>query len=238
MKHSAPIKAILDRALRRVEAQGFDGATRLVGELTKVHSAVAAMEKSLSMPSPAHDAVTRARHKVEAGERLAQSLEKMRSAANELLNLHMNAVRGRLQDATGLRPAATADRHIVHGEIRAVVRGMDDSGKRALLVREAIKARDAEVLSAVLLAPPFLTGLDERLRDDLRADYERQVAPEVIAEMEALLDADRDVSAALRSAHAAADDTRNAEFLRRLDEASAAAKEFNRATGELGEVEQ
>jgi len=110
---------------------------------------------------------------------------------------------------------------------------MDQSDK-ASAVSNAMKARDTETLSALLLASPLLTGLDKQFRDDMREAYEREVAPEIKEELDALLEADSAAAAALRAADKAAQEIPNSEFLAKAQAAQEAQDGFSAEIEAIG----
>jgi len=95
-------------------------------------------------------------------------------------------------------------------------------------LRNALKAKDVETVSALFNAPAVVTGIDPKLLAQGRADYERAVAPDLMDDVEFTLETDSALqavtSAAARAAREAQDETAMQEFMR-ADSAAAAAKE-------------
>jgi hypothetical protein len=205
----------------------------MLGEVAQVQRAVEAMERTLDNRNPGDSDLTHKRHSAEAGKRLAKALEASRKKTTEVLNQHMAGLRGQLEDATGLKGENSPQDTIARGEIRQVVRGMDPS-ERAAVLRRAVEDRDTDTLSALMLASPLLTGLDKELVARMRESYERQVAPEVKDELDALLEADCAAQSALRAADKAAQEVQNEEFLAQAQAAKDAQDGFSAEIEAIG----
>lgn len=80
-------------------------------------------------------------------------------------------------------------------EIRAVVRSMPERERYTTLIK-AMESGDAVTLSAVLSAPGITSGLTDDQVANLRSMYQRKVAPDALASLEAVRKAQRKVMAA------------------------------------------
>jgi hypothetical protein len=72
--------------------------------------------------------------------------------------------------------------HPLASEVRAYVLAMPDN-KRAMFVRNAILKGDDTTATAVLGAPAYLSGIDEKVMPVLVRTYHEQSAPEVAAKL-------------------------------------------------------
>lgn len=91
--------------------------------------------------------------------------------------------------ATRMTPTAHAS------EIRAVVRAMPEQERYSTLI-SAMTSGDAVTLAAVLTAPGITSGLTDDQVSNLRSMYQRKVAPDAVASLEAVRKAQRKVMAA------------------------------------------
>lgn len=232
MRYSAPIKAILDRELKRLEGKNMDAPTRVIGEIGRVHSAVQSLESIALNRNPADNDAVHMKKTHEAGKRLANSAEAIRSRANEILNTHNERLREALLARTGLRPPETLEGIMRQQELRAVVRSMDSKTRNEAL-RNAVQAKDSEVLGALCNAPALVTGIDPKFLGEMRNAYEKKVAPGIVEELTALLEADHALQVVVRSAETAAtqsqDEQAMAAFVKAEEAAKAAQESFGQA---------
>lgn len=226
MKYSSPIKKILERELARIEGRGFDAPTRVIGEIGRLASAVESLEAVALNRNPADNDAVHMKKTHDAGVKLARAVEATRQRANEILNAHNARLSETLLDRTGLRPPETLEGIMRHSEFRAAVRSLDDAKRREVL-REALKAQDAQALSALFNASPLVTGIDAEFLSEMRRTYEVTVAPEVIAEVNALLEADHALSAVVRSTEKVARESQDEKAVAAFIRAEAAAAEAN-----------
>ena len=96
--------------------------------------------------------------------------------------------------------------------------------ERHQVLQDAIAKGDVEIITALCAAPKVLTGLDERFVSDMKSTYEARVAPGLVAELNATLEADAALTAALRSAEHVAAESQHAEYLEAIEKAAAAWK--------------
>jgi hypothetical protein len=232
MRYSAPIKAILDRQLKRLEGKNMDAPTRVIGEIGRLHSAVQSLESIALNRNPADNDAVHMKKTHEAGKRLANSAKAIRSRANEILNTHNERLREALLTRTGLRPPETLEGIMRQQELRAVVRSMDSKARNEVL-RNAVQAKDYEVLGALCNAPALVTGIDPKFLVEMRGAYEKTVAPEIVEEVDALLEADHALQVVVRSAETAAtqsqDEKAMVAFVRAEEAARAAQESFGQA---------
>lgn len=232
MKYSRPIKAILERELKRLEGKAMDAPTRIIGEVGRLHSAVQGLEAIAFNRNPADNDAVHMRKTHEAGQRLAKSAEATRTRANEILNTHTARLREALLQRTGLRPPEALDAIMRQSELRAVVRSMESTARNDIL-RQAMKAKDTETLNALFNAPALVTGLDPKFADEMRTAYEQTVAPEIVAEIDAMLVADHALQVVVRNAETAAKDAQDdgamAAFVRAEEAARAAQQNFSQS---------
>ena len=151
MKYSRPIKAILDREMARLEGKRYDGPSRVVGEIGRVHGAVQSLEAVALNRNPADNDAMHMKKTHDAGVKLAKAVEATRQRANEILNMHSDRLRNAILDRTGLRPPETWSDIMRQSEFRAVVRTLNDE-QRSDILREAVKSKNSEVLSAFFKA--------------------------------------------------------------------------------------
>lgn len=226
MKYSAPILKIMERELARIKGRNLDGPTRVVGEINKLHAAVQALEGVALNRNPADNDQLHMKKTHDAGVRLAKVVQATRQRANEILNLHNERLREKLLDQTGLRPPQTLEGIMRQSEFRAAVRSMDANDRRDVL-SEAIKARDTDALNALFNASPLVTGMDPNFVKHMKANYQAEVAPAVVAEMQELLEVDSALQAVIRSADGAARESQDERAMRAFVRAQEAAEQAN-----------
>ncbi|WP_296762647.1 hypothetical protein [Sediminimonas sp.] len=226
MKYSAPIKKIMERELARIEGRGQDGPTRVIGEIGRLHSAVQSLEAVALNRNPADNDALHMKKTHDAGVRLAKAVKATRQRANEILNAHNERLSEKLMERTGLRPPENLEGIMRHSEFRAAVRSFDAKDRRDIL-REAVKAKDTEALGALFNASPLVTGIDPNFVKEMRGVYEQSVAPEVIAEMNQLLEADGALQAVARSAEKVATDSQDERAVEAFIRAQQAAEQAN-----------
>jgi hypothetical protein len=227
MKYSAPIAKILERELARIEGKNQTGPTRLVGEIGRLHAAVQSLEGVALNRSPADTAMLHAKKTGDAGVRLAKAVEATRNRANEILNENSGNLREKMLDASGLRPPGDLPGIMRQQELRAVVRSMSQKMRNEVLL-EAVKAKDAETLSALFNASPLASGLDPEFMRKMRHTYESTVAPDLVEELDALIEADHALQAAARVADKVAADSQDEPAMQafvRAEEAAERARE-------------
>jgi hypothetical protein len=194
-----------------------------MGDLRKISSNRNAFKAALAVAYPHKKAGAMP---MDAGVRLAKANEASKHSSNEILNDHNATVSAQLRDATGLQQPETLAGILGQSELRTVVRGMKPQERHDFL-RNAVKAKDVETVSALFNAPAVTTGIDPKLLALGRAEYERAVAPDLMDDLEVTLETDstlRAVSkAASRAAHEAQDAVAMQEFMR-ADAAALAAK--------------
>jgi len=226
MRYSAPIGKILERELARIEGKNQTGPTRLVGEIGKLHAAVQSLEGVALNRNPADTDAAHLKKTHDAGVRLAKAVEATRNRANEILNENTGNLREKLLDASGLRPPGDLPGIMRQQELRAVVRSMNQKGRNEVLL-EAVNAKDAETLSALFNAPALATGIDPKFMRDMRLSYESAVAPDLVEELDALLEADSALQVAARTAEKTATDSQDekaAQAFIRAEEAAERAR--------------
>ncbi|SUZ31107.1 hypothetical protein ROE7235_00842 [Roseibaca ekhonensis] len=223
MKYSGPIKAILERELKRLEGRNMDAPTRVVGEIGRLHSAVQSLEAIALNRNPADNDALHMKKTHEAGQRLAKSAKAIRSQANEILSIQGARLGEKLLQRTGLRPPENLEAIMRQSELRAVVRSMDSKSRHEIL-QEAVKAQDADTLSALFNAPAIVTGFDRKLLGEMRRAYESQVAPEIVQELDAMIEADHALQVVVRNAETAATQSQDAQAMVAFVKAEEAAK--------------
>lgn len=232
MNYSNPIKAIFEREYTKIQDRKFDGATRLLGEISTMQSAVSALEGIALNRSPADNDAVHQKKTHEAGVKLAKAVDQAKARANELLNRHITILNKVLEDRTGLEPAKQLDVLLRHQELRQVVRGMDDQGRRALL-NEAVKNKDASTLNALFNGGPTLTGIDPKFMTQMRGTYELAVAGEVLEELDALITTDGALQAVIRTCTKASTDAQDPAaldaFIKAQQAADSASASFDAA---------
>jgi hypothetical protein len=226
MKYSGPIAAILERETARIESRHFPGATRLIGEMGRLMNVVQALEAVALNRDPTDNDAAHMKKTHDAGVRLAKAIEASRQRGNEILNEHNAKVSAQLREATGLREPDTLAGIMRQSELRTVVRGMKPQARHDFL-RNAVKAKDVETVSALFNAPAVVTGIDPNLLAVGRAEYERAVAPDLMDDVEFTLETDSALQAVTKAASRAANEAQDAvamqEFMR-ADAAALAAK--------------
>lgn len=227
MKYSAPIKKIMERELARIEGRKQDGPTRVIGEIGRLHSAVQSLEAVALNRNPADNDALHMKKTHDAGVRLAKAVQATRQRANEILSAYNGSLSEKLLDRTGLRPPEKLEGIMRQSELRAAVRSLDEKDRREIL-REAVKAKDSETLGALFNASPLVTGIDPKFLTEMRTTYEKSVAPEVIGEMNELLEADSALQAVAKTAERVAKDSQDEQAMQafiRAEQAAEQAKE-------------
>ncbi|MDZ4136682.1 MAG: hypothetical protein U1D06_13990, partial [Paracoccaceae bacterium] len=182
----------------------------------------------ISNRNPADTDAVHVKKAHDAGARLAKAAEATKTRANDLLSTHSQRISAALAERTGLRPAETLEGIMAQSELRAVVRAMPAS-KRNEVLRDAVKAKDAKTLAALLTAPALVTGIDPNYAGEMRTAYESAVAPELLDEMNMLIETDDALQAVMRTAETAARDTQDPAAVQAFIRAENAAQEAKAA---------
>ncbi|MGJ8588806.1 MAG: hypothetical protein ACSHXW_11680 [Yoonia sp.] len=234
MKYSAPINKILERETARIEGKPYDGPSRFIGEMQRIQTAVQGLEAVIGNRNPADTDAVHIKKSHDAGARLAKAVEATKTRANELLSSHAERISTAMVERTGLRPANTLEGIMAQSELRAVVRALPAEDRNGVL-REAVKAKDANTLAALLTAPSLVTGIDPEFAGHMREAYESAVVPELLDEMSQLIEGDQALQVVLRTADKAASETQDPVAVQAFIRAEAAAQEaktaFDSATG-------
>jgi len=232
MRYSNPIRAIFEREYARTEGKNYNGPTRIVAEISQMHGAVEALENVAIHRNPADNDAVHQKKTHEAGVRLAKAIAATKSRANDILNNNNTRLNQELAARTGLGAQTSLDAIMRHQELRAVVRGMDERVRRDVLT-EAVKAKDADTLNALLNGGPLLSGIEPKFLATMRESYERAVAPEILEEQAELLNTDEALQAVIRSCETVSKDAQNPEaleaFIRAQQAAESASASFDAA---------
>lgn len=224
MKYSAPIKAILEHEQARTPGKTYEGRTAYLQEVARLHSAVAGLEGVALNRNPSDTDEAHAKKTHNAGMKLAAAVAATKSRATEILNSESARLSAELVARTGLRAPTTLEDISRHAELRSVLRGMTAKARVAAL-SDAVAAKDTDVLAAVFTASPLVTAIPHELMATMRLSYEQEVAPEILAELDALLEADSVLQTAARTADTAATDVQDADALDAFVQAEQAAVE-------------
>lgn len=225
------ITKLFERAFARMPSTPAPTAQVTLAQAGRIKSIAEAMESIALNRNPTETDAAHAVRVSKAAATLKTEVSNAFTRVNQNLSDGMRNIQAKIDEATGLKsqsPSAT--------EIRSVFRGLK-AADRTELISKAIKDRDTEILAAVLGAHPLLSGLDAKYQTDMRRSYEEQVAPELVAEGDALIDIDAEVAALLRTAEMAAAEAVAPDYIARVAEAAqkaeAAQSEFTAATAPI-----
>ncbi|MEI4262348.1 hypothetical protein [Roseovarius sp. D0-M9] len=228
MKYSRPIKAILEREIARLEGRNYDGPTRVIGEIGRLHSAVQSLEGVALNRNPADNDALHMKKTHDAGVKLQKAVEATRQRANDILNGHTARLSETLLERAGLKPPESLPDIMRQSEFRAVVRSMDAEDRREVM-RVAVKEKKSEILSAFFNADPLVTGMDPKFMREMRTSYEHAVAPDVVGELETLIETDSALNAVARSAEKVAKDSQDERAVEAFIRAQEAAEQANQS---------
>lgn len=113
----------------------------------------------------------------EFAEKTAKTIEARVEAAREPVKKKLRELQAHLESQ--LMPSPSAGHAVRDQEIRAHFASLkgEDKMRRA---DEALKSGDMVTVRALLTAPSYLTGLNEKTQQRIRADYLTRVAPEAM----------------------------------------------------------
>lgn len=219
--------ALLERAMARMPKGEAPIANKALEAGRRVHRMLEAMEGVATNRYPTETEEGHALRVSKVATSLKTEAGNALQALNRTLNEGSANLRTKIAQATGF------DRESPHAaEIRAAFRPMSH-GKKLDLIKEAMAAKDTELLAAVLAPHPFLSGIDPKFRNDMRNSFEAQMAPELVEEFEALIDLDSEVAALIRTAERAADEAVQPDYITKVKEA---AERAERAAAEHSEA--
>jgi len=224
MRYSLPIGKILDRQLKRLETKNMDAPTRITGEIQRLKNAVQALESVALNPDPSHNDARHMARTHEAGERLEVAVRATRQRSNELLNHHSQRLNAKLAERTGLQAPDNVEGILRNSELRAAVRSLEPEARRDVL-RDAVKTKDVATLNALVNANPLVVGMDADFINSMNLAYQKSVAPEILDEIDELLEADSALQAAARTAEKVASESQDAVAMSAFIKAESAAKE-------------
>jgi len=143
-------------------------------------SAMDAIANMINSPDPLlPDAANRKRLE-DAGQKAMTRLAKMSDAVNADLKKRIEALGDQADERLGLKGSNPQA-----GEIRAVLRGMDNKAKREAF-RDAVATGDSELIGAVLSASnPLLLGVDRAQMKRWRDEAENALLPDLVQFREA-----------------------------------------------------
>lgn len=227
VQYSKAIEKIIERA----EARGGAAASPLLGQMQNIASATRALEGVMMNRNPVDTDAGHLKKVNQAGDRLAKSLEAAKVRGTEALNSAIAKLAGEMQSRTGLRPAENMGEVVQQSEIRqAMLRLSPDA--RSRVVQEALSAGDVQTLNALANGAPFLSGVSKLLIEQTISAFQQQRAPEISDQIDAVLEVDHALQAALGAASRAASEARDERAMQKILMAEAAAKSAEQAFGE------
>lgn len=228
VKYSKAIAELVTRA--QVKDAGGEGGG-LVAALESVERATRGLEGVMLARNPADTEAAHIAKVHRAGERLQSSLKASRDRGTGALNSATEALSTKLRQRTGLRPAETVTEALQQSEVRQALLSMDPS-QRSTVLNDALKAQDTLTLNALNNGAAYLSGVEPGQIKSVVESYQRQVAPEVVEQFDAVLELDDTLQAGIRAAERAASDARDEKAMAKILAAEAAAGEAERAFGE------
>lgn len=185
---SAASQKLLERALAMKPSGDAVVVSATISIGQRVHRMLEAMEQVAENRNPTETEAAHALRVSKMAATLKEEVGKARSSLNHHVSDGMRNLQTKIDQATGMKEQGP-----MAAEMRAVVRAAAP-GELVKMIGDAIKAKDAELLSAVLGVHPLLSGIDPKFQQDMRRAYEAEVAPDLLAEQEALLEVDAEIS--------------------------------------------
>ncbi|WRH61574.1 MAG: hypothetical protein RSE12_14505 [Fuscovulum sp.] len=189
------------------------------------------LEELARTRSPSETPEAHAMRVAAAARKLTGNMAEVQAKLNQNLNQKAGEFTARISAATGL------GQETPHApEIRAYFRSLSPQDRTTHLA-QAIKDRDTTTLAAIMSGPEYLAGLDKQMKDRFLDMYQREVAPELVADWETYVEADQDaqhvLAVARQAAEQAFDPAHVAEILSKDAEAKAAGEKLEASMGEL-----
>lgn len=184
----------------------------------RVAASIDGLEELARTRSPSETPEAHALRVANAAKKLDQNLSQARETFNNNTTQAWAAFADKLAQATKL------DRETPHAaEIRAYFRSLKTTEERLERINEAVKSRDSATLSALVNGPDYLSGVDKAMRDKFIADYQREVAPDLVAEIDAFTEADQSAQEVLRIAQKSVREAFDPSYVEKIltDEAKA-----------------
>lgn len=217
----------LSQILERVNGSSF-AAQQIRGQVGRLYKALTALEAIRTTRNPTE---TEAAHY----RRVAQSAQKLKAevdAINDRIQAASRSGFEGVEQAIAQRVGLEQDSY--GPEIRARFLQMSDTD-RSKFLNSAIEGGDAKIVSAIIDAPPQLTGMTPALCSRYREVYIQRHAPQEIAIRDEILDALESgltgVAVAKQAAASLCDEKKLAQIAQQEQQAMQAASDFNAALG-------
>lgn len=118
------------------------------------------------------------------------------------------------------------------GEIRALVRGLDDQ-KRHKILSDAVAAQDAQTIAAITEAPAYLSGMTSEQAATWRRQFELRHAPERTSRIDTLQKALEVVDATINEAVVYQENLHPAERTREIEKQQKAARDMQQRVADV-----
>lgn len=206
------------------------GAAVAIGE--RLHRMVAAMESMAETRNPTD---TEAAHALKVSKAAGSIRAEAKKAADRLLEIRTEGTFNLQRKIDAITGLATMSPDAA--EVRAIFRSMATEAKMQV-VQDALAAKDNHLLSSILGAHPFLSGIDRQYQHDMIKHYEAKVAPELVAEQEALAEVGVAIRTLIGAADQVAREAERPDYVAKVADmarqADAAQAEFNQAVAPAG----
>jgi hypothetical protein len=233
MDYSRPINAIGARA--RTKLEGKKRGHWFTGQIDSVGRQARSLYDVVSNRNPAETDAAHIKKSHTAGGRLLRTLEGLKEKRTQSWNETMATLRQELSERTGLRPAQGVEEVVIQSELRQAILRMAPQARNDLVMK-AVEAGDVQTLNAILNAPAYTTGFAPEFLTRVRDLHERKKAPELIEEIDAVVEADYALGVAIETAERGAREAMNerevGNILKQVAAAEQAQAEFTAATTE------
>jgi len=172
--------ALLERIESSQSKKSHPHSRAIVGEVRSLTQAAQGLASMFGNPDPYETAAKNDKKVADSSRKLSQRVDTALDRWNQIFQAGSIDLDMRVNEKANLK-AGPYDT-----EIRQVFRSMSTKDRAAFLSK-SLKDADAATLSALLLAPPSVTTLDPEMVSQLRESYIAKVAPDEIAERDALM---------------------------------------------------
>lgn len=180
----------LDGELKALQAERKQG---VMAGVAKIAQAVTAFDGVVTNRAPSDTAEAHIMRVHRAAKTLRDQIEKARDSHLQFRGqLYANLFEAMVEKAQ-LKDSAYGR------EIRDIYRSMDEDQRAKFLV-EATSRKQLEVVGALLGVPHYLSGMNEDTHKEATDSFLSDVAPDLAAQMEEILQTDRVLNAVLKEA--------------------------------------
>lgn len=211
MRHMAEIMGS-----KNPTGRNFTHYNNLVGEVNALVRGTEALTELFKSPNPYETKAANDHRVAQASAKLAKRADEAMAKMNEIAQRGFTDLSNRIDKLSGLKPGAYDQ------EIRSIFRSKSE-GDKVRALNAALDAGDAELLSAILLAPTVVSGVSKEMSSHFRNAHEQRTAPAEFEERAQLSEGIQDTLAIIDTTRKAASEFLNPDSMRLAEEQAAKA---------------